>query len=417
MQAAAVADPPPRARNLRRQVLAVTCSAHAVHDGFTDVLYLLLPIWQAGFGLDYAAVGMLRALSSGTLAALQVPSSWLARRIGGAAVLAGGTAVIGLAYLLAGASTGLVTLGATLVLVGVGLSTQHPIASSLVAQAYDGAGSRMALGTYNFAGDLGKMAVPAATGWLVAMMSWRPAVSVLGLFGCAAAVLIALGLRALRTPAAAPSAADAAAPSGAVAAAQDTASAAATATMRRGFRVLMAIGVIDSATRMAFLTFLPFVLRAKGAELPTVAIALTLIFAGGAAGKFVCGFLGQRLGVLGTVYLTEGLTAAGILALMPLSLTAGMIVLPLIGIALNGTSSVLYGTVPELTWPQQTERAFALFYTGVIGSGALSPVLYGALGDLVGAGWATAATAAAALATFPLAFALAPHLASRRGGA
>jgi len=30
----------------------------------------------------------------------------------------------------------------------------------------------------------------------------------------------------------------------------------------------------------------------------------------------------------------------------------GLIVLPLIGVALNGTSSVLYGTVPELVAPE-----------------------------------------------------------------
>ena len=47
---------------------------------------------------------------------------------------------------------------------------------------------------------------------------------------------------------------------------------------------------------MGFLTFLPFLLRAKGADLPLVGVALTLIFAGGAAGKLVCGFLGHGSG-------------------------------------------------------------------------------------------------------------------------
>ena len=72
---------------------------------------------------------------------------------------------------------------------------------------------------------------------------------------------------------------------------------------------------------------------------------------------------------------------------------------------------MLYGTVPELVTPDRTEHAFALFYTGTIGSGAIAPVLYGVLGDAVGVDWATAATAMTALATFPLALALAPRLA------
>ena len=120
---------------------------------------------------------------------------------------------------------------------------------------------------------------------------------------------------------------------------------------------------------MGFLAFLPFVLKQKGAGFETIGLALSLIFGGGAAGKFVCGYLGDKLGVLLTVILTEGGTAAGILALYWLPLNASMTLLPLIGLALNGTSSVLYGSVPELVATNQREKAFGIFYTGTIGGG------------------------------------------------
>ena len=45
------------ARNQAR-VLWVACGAHALHDGFTDTLYVLLPLWQAQFALSYAAIGI-----------------------------------------------------------------------------------------------------------------------------------------------------------------------------------------------------------------------------------------------------------------------------------------------------------------------------------------------------------------------
>src|SRR5207244_3295058 len=109
----------------------------------------------------------------------------------------------------------------------------------------------------------------------------------------------------------------------------------------------LSIGVIDSAARMPFLTFLPFVLTEKGASLPTIGLALTLVFAGGACGKLVCTFIGARVGAIATVWLTEGLTAVLVVALLPLPLEGAMILLPLIGAALNGTSSVLYGSVPD----------------------------------------------------------------------
>jgi MFS family permease len=126
--------------------------------------------------------------------------------------------------------------------------------------------------------------------------------------------------------------------------------------------------------------------------------------------KFVCGWLGARVGVIGTVLATEGGTAAMIVAVIFLPLAPAMIVLPLLGVMLNGTSSVLYGTMPELTSIDRTERAFALFYTGTIASGALAPVAFGFLGDRIGVYGATMATAATALAVFPLALALHPHL-------
>src|SRR5262249_18728284 len=124
-----------------------------------------------------------------------------------------------------------------------------------------------------------------------------------------------------------------------------------------GFPLLLSIGVIDSATRMAFLTFLPFVLTAKGATLPQVGLALTLVFAGGAAGKLVCAFIGERIGTVATVWLTETVTAVAIIALLPLPLEGAMILLPIVGVALNGTSSVLYGSVPDLVDPSRHSRA------------------------------------------------------------
>ena len=71
-----------------RRALGVACGAHALHDGYTDLVYVLLPVWQAEFGLSYVAIGILRSLFSGTLAAFQIPSGLLAERRGSARVLA-----------------------------------------------------------------------------------------------------------------------------------------------------------------------------------------------------------------------------------------------------------------------------------------------------------------------------------------
>ena len=71
-----------------RRAAGVACAAHALHDGYTDLILVMLPIWQKEFGLGYAELGVLRALFSGTMAGLQIPAGLIAQRLGTAAVLA-----------------------------------------------------------------------------------------------------------------------------------------------------------------------------------------------------------------------------------------------------------------------------------------------------------------------------------------
>ncbi|HLJ59534.1 MAG TPA: MFS transporter [bacterium] len=396
-----------------RRVLAICCGVHALHDGYTDVLYVLLTLWRTEFRLGYAEVGLLRALYTGAMAVFQVPVGLLAERIGtrGAryVLLALGTGVAGLGYIAAGASTGFALLAAALVFSGAGSSTQHPVGADLVAYAHrDSTSRRIALSTYNFSGDLGKMAMPAAVAWTVTLLPWRSAAVLLGAVGVAAACIVLPLLRRVwpddsvtAAPSSHPHGTDADAHAGGVPG-EDVRE-----TRRyRGFPLLFTIGLIDSATRMGFLTFLPFLLIAKGATGPTIGLALSLIFAGGAAGKLLCGLFGARFGILATVLATEGLTAAGILALLPSTLGAGLVLLPVLGVALNGTSSVLYGNVPALIPPARRTRAFGWFYTGTIGAGAVAPALYGVVSDAAGVPATLTIVAGVVLLTLPLAWGL-----------
>ena len=123
------------ARPEARRTLVATGVNHALHDGYTDLLYVLLPVWQAEFGLDYVALALLRSLYNGALAALQMPASRLARTLGARTVLVLGTLLSAGGYALAGASGGLIGLGLGLLIGGAGSSTQHPLASAVIARA------------------------------------------------------------------------------------------------------------------------------------------------------------------------------------------------------------------------------------------------------------------------------------------
>jgi MFS transporter, FSR family, fosmidomycin resistance protein len=380
----------------RGRTLWTACAAHALHDGYTDLIYLLLPIWQVEFGLGYGALAFLRGLAAATMAGLQVPAGRVAEHLGGRVTLALGTLSAAMGYVIAGYSAGVAGLCVALVVVGCGLSTQHPIASAAVSRAFPD-NARVPLGTYNFAGDIGKAAIPSGASLLLALMSWHQMVWHLSVVGVIVAVSVAIFLPANLRPIS-PGAKAKQVSSG----------------TRGGFALLLTIGILDSSVRMGFLTFLPFLLKEQGASLSIIGQALALVFIGGAAGKFACGWLGARIGVLATVLLTEAGTAAAIFSVLLLPLVPMLVLLPVVGLMLNGTSSVLYGTVPELAPSGRTERAFAIFYTGTIGAGATAPILFGILGDVVGPHWAITATAITAGAILPLAIALAPRLPAGR---
>ena len=354
---------PTPAMSIARRTLAVAGLAHAVHDGFTSTIYVLLPVWQAEFGFSYGALAALRALYVGSLAALQIPSGRLAQRIGATTVLVLGTLLSAAGYALCGASGGIVGLCVALTVTGVG-------------------------------GSVGKALLPPIVGLLLTVLGWRMSLWLVGGLGAMAALATALLMPAT---------------SGAsveVRGGTETHQGGG----RGGFGLLLGVGMLDGVAGVIVLLFLPTVLKAKGASLSEIGFALSLLFIGGACGKAACGWLGARLGLLTTIAATEIGTALGILLVLWLPLLPCLVLLPLLGIMQNGTSSVLYGTVPELVRGKTVEHGFAIFYSGTLGASALAPVLYGWLGDQAGPNWALVAAAATALAAVPLIL-LAPRLA------
>jgi MFS family permease len=369
--------------------LLAACLAHALHDGYTDGLYAFLPVWQAQFGLSYAALAVVRALYFGTMGGMQIPADRVLRRLSPRAALILSTVTAAAGLLIMALPFGFAGLCVGLVVAGIGSSIQHPRGSMLVTDGY-GAASRRPLGIYNFSGDLGKAALPALVAVLLPVLAWQ---SVLGLMA-ALGIAVALALMLLAPAASVGSHARKEAASG---------------RGRGGFNILTVIGALDTATRMGYLLFLPFLIHGQGGGLPTVGVALALLFTGGAFGKATCGWLGERLGVVGSVMVTEAATALLIVATLFTQLTPTLILLPLLGIVLNGTSSILYGTVPELS-DGDTGRAFAVFYTSVIGAGGLAPILYGAIADRSSQMIGVLASAATAALIVPLVLALRPHL-------
>ena len=377
-----------------RAVLATAGAMHFVHDGFSEILYVLLPVWAAEFRLSLWQVGFIRTAYTGGMAAFQIPAGLLAERFGERRLLMLGTLVTACAFIaVATSAASFVPLLLLLTLAGLGSGVQHPLSSSVVAKAYEDGPRRAALGTYNFAGDIGKVSSAALIGLVAAFAGWRVAATGYGAVGVAAAVVLVIVLAGLDAGSA---------PERARVATSDAQPTGWGIRDPRGFQVLSAIGMIDNSTRSGLLTFLPFVLISKGMSVAGVGGALALVFAGGAMGKFVCGIVAERVGIIRTVVLTEAATSVAIIAILAAPLPVAMLLLVPLGVALNGTSSVLYATVADLVTAERRSRAYGLYYTLTIAASAVGPTLYGVIGDAVGAAATLSLIAVIVLTTIPL---------------
>ena len=387
-------------RKKRRRSLGSCCAAHTLHDGLSDVTYVLLPLLAQSFGLSLSQVGLIRSAHRTAMAAFQIPAGLFAERFGERNLLAFGTLIAALAFLALGNASGFWMILIALFFAGVGSAVQHPLSSTIISHAYPDDGRRAALGTYNFFGDVGKFAFGGIVSLcLLAGISWQVPVMAFGVVGAATAVAIFMFVANSATHLA-PSAE------------------AAPATEAKGwgirnpqaFTALCLIEVLDSSTRTGFLTFIAFLLIAKGIPEGWAALAVPLILVGGMAGKLACGFLAERLGIVRTIIVTEVATGVGILATLALPGAGVMLLLPLIGVALQGTSSVLYATIGDLVAKDRLPRAFGFFYT--LGSlcGVVAPLGYGLLGDVSGVDAAIATVGVAVLLAVPLAAMLRPAL-------
>ena len=378
-------------RNRARAVLGAVSSIHFLHDGFSETLYVFLPLWAREFGLSFAQVGLIRTVYTGGMSAFQIPAGFLAERWGERRLLAAGTLVTACGFIAAGWAGGFVPLLILLLAAGLGSGVQHPLASSIVSKAYERGNRRTALGTYNFSGDLGKVVVPASVALAMPWIGWRSAIEAYAAVGLVAAGVILLVLLQLHA-------------GWKGVARSETSRSSTDWGIRdvRGFQALSAIQIIDNSTRSGFLTFLPFLLIAKGSTVQSVGVALMLVFAGGAVGKFLCGALAERLGVIRTVIITEVATGGAILLLLALPLGPALALLPPLGVALNGTSSVLYGTVADLVTSDRRARSYGIFYTLGVGASALAPFAYGLVSDWGGVPVALGLVGSLVFLTLPL---------------
>lgn len=381
-------------KNRRRVTLASCCAAHSLQDGLTDVLYVLLPVLAQAFGLSYAQVGIIRAANRATMTAFEMPAGMLSERIGERLPIVFGLLASGAGYVALSSADGFASVVAVLLVAGVGGGFQHTLCSTLVSRVFGNQGRRAALGTYNSFGDVGKLTFAGLFTLSIGTgIAWQKMTVLFGATAMAAGVVVLIALGRVGAGMA-PAPAEKSAGTGPLGGwgIRDTGA----------FGALCAIVLLDTVVQGGFLTFVAFLMIEKQVPTALSAFAVVLTLAGGAFGKFGCGFLAEKLGAIRSLVLVEILTATGILAVLTLPTLPAYFLLPVLGMVLQGGSSVTYGTVGDLIEPERQARGFAMIYSIATGAMILGPMLFGQISDSFGLTSAMLAMAATILLPLPL---------------
>lgn len=354
-----------------RRILLFASATHVWSDLFFALYPPLLPLIKDDLDLTFTEAAMLRSLYAAASAVLQVPAGFLAERVGEFWLLVGGNLWVAAGLIgMASASSFAILLALTLA-GGLGGGTQHPLASGIVSRAYDAKSRATAVGAVNFAGDLGKMAAPAVALVVAVAYGWRAAMFTVG----AAAIVFFLASLFLRRSV------DIGKPPSPQ---RKPGSASDNPVPKAGFAALSVVGFIDSAIRAAALTFVPFILDDRGMGESQIFVMLLLLLAGGAFGKYLCGWLSERHGLISIIWVTKAAAAAFLVATI---YAPGFAVAPLmiaLGVGLNGTSSSLYATVAAIAPQSRRSRMYGFFYTTNESGAFTAPLLFGRLADVYG---------------------------------
>ena len=376
-----------------KRLLATCAAVHGLQDGLTASIYVLLPVLAQSFGLGYAQIGAIRAVHSGAMWLLEIPAGILSERVGERRLLVLGLTGAGVGYLAMSLANGYHGVLLALLIAGCGAAFQHSLCSSLIAGAFEGPDRRVALGTYNASGDTGKLLFTGVASLLFGFqVGWQGLATVYGFVALTAAGILWFVLRAIKKSTVLPTTLGARTVVGGWGVRD-----------RKGFVSLASIVFLDIAVQDGFLVFVAFLMVAKQVPPALAAFAVVATLAGGVCGKFACGHLAARLGVVRSLVLVQSLTAIVMTVVFFSPTIVAFVLLPFLGIVLQGSSSISYATVSNFVHDARQSRGFAAIYTMSNGASVAGPLAFGFVADSFGLGVSVAAMAGATLITLPLA--------------
>ncbi len=187
----------------RKQIstlIGLLAGAHFSHHVLTALIAPLLPFIRNDFGLSYAQTGVVGSAFTIAYGISQLPSGWLADRVGARWLLLAGITGVAVAGALVGLAPGFGAVLAALLLMGIVGGGYHPASSSVIARSVPEARRGRAMGIHIIGGSSSYFMAPLIAASLVSLVGWRGSFLLLSL----PVAVLGVGLfwllsRALRT--------------------------------------------------------------------------------------------------------------------------------------------------------------------------------------------------------------------------
>ena len=380
----------------KKLTLSACCFTHGIHDGLSSSVYVLLPILAQYFSLGFSQIGFIRSVYTGAMWLLEIPAGILSESLGERRLLVLGIIGTGIGYFAVSFTEGYYGVLLALFVAGCGAAFQHSLCSSLISKSFGEPERRIALGSYNASGDIGKLVFTLVSSLLLGIgVGWQTITLGYGLLAVAVALTIWILLGAKR-----------AGKLSSIKLKEIAGSNGWGIKDRLGFTNLAAIVFLGSLVQDGFLVFITFVMIEKQVSTGLVAFAVAATLSGGICGKYAGGLLAARIGVIRSIVLFELLTAIGILLVFYAQGNVSFFLLPLVGVFLQGSSSITYGTVSNLVHTKQQSRGFSIIYTIASSASFVGPAIFGLIIDLLGFKVMMTIMATLVLVTLPLCYLL-----------
>jgi MFS family permease len=169
------AQPEPKKRSFFLTSLPFFILAHATHHLLTAIPQPMLPFIQQEFNLNYtqsAAVTSAFSLSSG---ASQLPSGWLADRIGPTILITVGVLGVAIGGMFVGLSQTYIMLILAMIFMGLMAGGYHPASTPLISLSVPAKQRGRALGLHLIGGNTSFFLAPLIAGGIAVAWGWRGA--------------------------------------------------------------------------------------------------------------------------------------------------------------------------------------------------------------------------------------------------